>query len=296
MKRALITGSDGFIGRHFCKHLFDFGWSITPIDIAAKNPTSRMDVRDFFREFDSRYDLVVHCAAVIGGRAMIDGSPLQLAAEDLSIDAEMWRWALCTKPGRIVYFSSSAAYPIALQTGRPPHVLTEDDINLDSVRNPDMTYGWVKLTGEQLAHHATRLGLNVTVLRPFSGYGADQDDTYPFPAIINRAHRREDPFVLWGPGTQVRDWIHVDDVIAGTMAVVDQGVTGPVNLCTGRPTSFLELAGMVTKASGYSPRIEPLPHKPTGVQYRVGDPTLMHTLYKPRICLEDGIEQALAKL
>lgn len=295
MKRALVTGSHGFVGRHFCRHLLDAGWTVTPVDIRSPKPASRMDVRDFFRTFDVRYDLVVHLAAVVGGRTMIEGSPLQLAAEDLSIDAEMWRWALRTKPGRIVYYSSSAAYPVDIQNRGPllRRWLHESDIDLDDVAQPDQSYGWVKLTGEHLAHHAGQLGLTVHVFRPFSGYGADQDKAYPFPALIERAKRREDPFHVWGTGEQVRDWIHIDDVVAATVAAVNADVRGPVNLCTGRGTTFLDLARRIIGAAGYEPKIVPLPDKPAGVLYRVGDPTFMHTFYTPRITLEEGIQQAL---
>lgn len=293
--KALVTGAAGFVGRNIANHLAgDTRWNLTLIDIDSRGRVAfDADIRDFFRSSETHFDLVVHCAAVVGGRLMIEGSPLQLAAEDLSIDAEMWRWALRTKPGRIVYYSSSAAYPVALQDGEPALPLSEDDIDLDHLATPDQTYGWVKLTGEQLARHAANLGLKVHVFRPFSGYGADQDLAYPFPAIIERARRREDPFTVWGSGEQVRDWIHIGDVVAATMAAVEQDVRGPVNLCTGRATSFLELAQLVTAAAGYRPEIRPRPDMPAGVFYRVGDPARMHEFYTPKISLEEGIARAL---
>lgn len=297
---ALVTGSAGFVGRHTVRALRARGWDVYGIDVQSSDGctiASKTDVRHFFRLDDRRFDLVVHCAAVVGGRAMIDGSPLQLAAEDLSIDAEMWRWALRTRPGRVVYFSSSAAYPTWLQTDDVRRVLLEDDIDLRGghhLGRPDQTYGWVKLTGELLAEHAQEQGLAVTVLRPFSGYGGDQALDYPFPSIIRRAVARQDPLDVWSD--TVRDFVHVDDVVACTLAAVEAGVSGPLNVCTGVATSFSQLAHMAAAAVGYEPEVRVLEGKPTGVRYRVGDPTQMLGVYEPTVAVADGVAAAVEEL
>lgn len=281
--KILITGSDGFVGRHFQAALAEH--DLTLIDIK-----SGTDARDFFRRDDTRYDLVIHLAAVVGGRLKIEGEPLSVAV-DLSIDAEMFGWALRTKPGRIVYFSSSAAYPIGLQVRGSKHRLAESDIDLSDARSPDLTYGWSKLTGEILASHAEAAGVRVHVFRPFSGYGADQDLDYPFPSFVARASRGDDPFEVWGDGQQVRDWIHIDDIVGGVLAAIDADIPGPVNLGHGRATSFDELARLV---AGDGVRIDHKVAAPTGVQYRVCDPTKMLSFYRPKISLEQGIEEALS--
>lgn len=286
--KVLITGDAGFVGRAFRRHLD--GHDITGVDIV-----NGLDARDYFRTDDTHFDLVIHLAAVVGGRKKIEGEPLSLAV-DLSIDAEMFGWALRTRPTRIIYFSSSAAYPTYLQTdtGRWNHWLTEDDINLQAVRNPDMTYGWAKLTGEMLASHARAEGLTVSVFRPFSGYGADQALDYPFPTFIARAKARQDPFQVWGTGTQARDFIHIDDIVRGAMAGMMDKVEVS-NLCFGRATTFNELAAMCMKEAGYYAPIEHLEAEPVGVHFRVGDPTCMNNFYMPRIELEHGIRLAITE-
>jgi nucleoside-diphosphate-sugar epimerase len=289
LKTALVTGDQGFVGRHMLRALEVAGWQVTGLDVKRSH---WQDVRDVFRDTDASYDLVVHCAAVVGGRQMIERSPLALAV-DLSIDAELFGWALRARPGRIVYFSSSAAYPIEYQLRGEWLSLHEDLIDLAHIRTPDLVYGWSKLTGEMLAVHARAVGIPVTVLRPFSGYGEDQDLDYPFPSFIDRAARRADPFEIWGDGTQVRDWVHIDDVVGATMACIAQGVDGPLNIGHGRPTSFLELAGLVTEAAGYRPALALHRGRPAGVAYRVADPTRMLEVYRPVIPLELGIAKAL---
>jgi nucleoside-diphosphate-sugar epimerase len=296
-KKALITGDKGFVGRNFKRKLEAQGWDITGIDIVGYNP---VDARDFFRKDDTHYDLVIHLAAVVGGRATIEGAPLSVAV-DLAIDSEAFQWALRTKPKHFVYYSSSAAYPISLQTEylkkhtapRNKYRLKEQDIDLSSIANPDLTYGWSKLTGEMLASHAEKAGVRVHVFRPFSGYGSDQALDYPFPSFIQRAKRKNNPFEIWGDGQQTRDWIHIDDIVDATIAAVTEDVEGPINLCTGIPTSFNQLAVAITNQVGYKPQLDHKLEAPKGVHYRVGDPTKLNKFYVPKISLEEGIRRAL---
>jgi len=298
--KVLVTGGAGFVGRHLVAGLLARGDRVDTIDLRPMLIDSGTahehligDARNFFRLADDRYDLVLHCAAVVGGRAKIDNEPLDLAV-DLAVDADLFAWALRTRPGKLVYFSSSAAYPTLLQARGSGMRLREDHIDLDLVQTPDAIYGWVKLTGEMLARHARREGLDVLVVRPFSGYGPDQDLTYPFPSFIDRAARRADPFEIWGDGEQIRDFIHIDDVVGAVLAAVEQDVTGPVNLGTGRPTSFNQLARIVCEQAGYAPQLQHVRSAPVGVHYRVANAARMREFYTPQITLEDGVAQALA--
>lgn len=289
--RALITGSAGFIGRHFRARLAAAGgWQIRCVDIA-----DGQDARDFFRLSAvtwPHYDLVVHAAAVVGGREVIDGSPLAQSV-NLGLDAGLFEWARGARPGRILYFSSSAAYPVRFQSGKVSYRLGEDDIDPDDPGLPDKLYGWTKLTGELLARLYRDDGGKVTVVRPFSGYGPDQDATYPFGAFCDRALRREDPFTVWGDGQQVRDFIHVDDIVSACLELAAAGHDGPVNLGSGTATSMAALAARICEAAGYVPRAEFTTAKPGGVRYRVSRNERMLAVYQPRVSLDDGIERAL---
>jgi nucleoside-diphosphate-sugar epimerase len=286
--KALVTGSAGFVGRHTIDYLDRHGWSTSGIDIA-----DGYDALDYFRSGSGRWDLVVHAAASSPHRVAID-TQAEHFARNLHLDAAMFDWAVRTQQHRVLYLSSSAAYPISYQgddAWREP--LYEDMVDLSDAEEPDANYGWTKLTGERLAAAARRKGVPVTVVRAFSGYGEDQSEDFPFRAIIERVRRREDPLTVWGDGQQVRDWIHIDDVVAGMLAVVESGTQEPVNLCTGLGTSMLEVAALACQQVGYSPELELLTHMPAGVAYRVGDPTRMLRYYEPKISVEEGVARAL---
>lgn len=285
--RVLLTGHRGFVGRHLHRALDDRGADVTGIDLV-----DGQDALDFFRTDTTRYDLAIHCAAIVGGRASIDGSPLGVAT-NLALDSWYMRWLVRTRTPRAVYFSSSAAYPVGLQGPGLVRRLYEEDINLNYPELPDATYGWAKLTGEKLAQYAAAEGCRILIPRPFSGYGEDQDEAYPFPAFIARAKRRDDPFEIWGSGDSTRDWIHISDLVGATLALLDAEVTGPVNLGWGRATSFDELARLVTTTAGYRPTLQHRHDAPQGVHHRVCDPGRMLAHYQPVITLEEGVRRAL---
>lgn len=285
--RALITGHLGFVGRHMWAALQDRGADLQGCDIKTGQDSRLLASAE-------RYDLVVHCAAMVNGREAIDHKAALLGAYNLQLDGAVFEWALKARPGRIVYFSSSAVYPVALQNPPyAPHPLAEHRYGCGWAA-PDQTYGWAKLTGELIAAEVRKAGIPVTVVRPFSGYGEDQDDCYPFPAMIARAARGDTPFTVWGDGQQIRDFVHIDDICGAVLALVDAEEDGPVNIGTGIPTSMDDLARACMREVGYRARIEHFDAKPSGVRYRVADTTRLRGFYEPRVSLKEGVRRALA--
>jgi nucleoside-diphosphate-sugar epimerase len=242
----------------------------------------------------SRIADVFHFAAIVGGRAKIDGDPMMVAL-DLAIDAEMFYWAVNYKPERLLYPSSSAAYPVDLQSESGAIALKESDIDFKRMGQPDMTYGWSKLTGEFLAKiAASHYGLKVTCIRPFSGYGEDQDLTYPVPAIAARAAKKEEPFEVWGSGHQGRDFVHIDDVIDCILLAMDHIHDGTaINIGMGKLTSFREIIALFCKFAGYNPEIKPLLDKPVGVHSRYCDMSFVEEKlgWKAKITTEEGMRR-----
>jgi len=320
MRKVLVTGGAGFVGRHLIKRLLDRGDEVHCVDpivplTGGREPGAAWgfydpldyhnfryyveDCRTYFRRVhDSDFDLCFHLAAVVGGRLVIENNPLAVA-DDLAIDSEYWQWARVTRPGKTLCFSSSAAYPIKYQRQDGYILLTEDMISFeDDIGMPDMSYGWAKLTQEYLARLAYQKdGLKSVVYRPFSGYGEDQDDTYPFPSICKRALRNEDRarLTVWGTGDQMRDFIHIEDCIDGILGTMDRvDDAGPINLSTGLYTSFKEFARLAARACGYDPEVVGTSDKPEGVFARGGDTSKQrHLGFRYKIDLETGIRRAI---
>jgi nucleoside-diphosphate-sugar epimerase len=336
MKAHLISGACGFVGRNLVKRLLqtteDTLFIVDDLSTGTA-PEFWLEVKEFeskngihsyengrllfwkgdFREFlnqmvknpnyvNDNFEIrlpkftdVYHFAAIVGGRAKIDGDPMMVAL-DLAIDAEFFYWICKYKPERVMYPSSSAAYPINLQTDETAIALAEKDINFHSnLGQPDMTYGWSKLTGEYLAQIAAKYyGISVACVRPFSGYGEDQDLTYPIPAIAARAAKKENPFEVWGSGQQGRDFVHIDDCIDCILMAMDSISDGSaINIGSGKLTSFLEIIALFSRFAGYSPDIKPLLDKPVGVHSRYANMDFVNRTFnwKPKISIEEGMRR-----
>ena len=305
---VLITGGAGFVGRHFCNALAARGDLVTCVDSivseSAKHPDTwagqniffiKDDCRNFFKTNASQWDLVIHLAAVVGGRANMEQFPIAVA-EDLAIDASFFVWITKNKHniGHVIYFSSSAAYPIEFQKNdsnkRP---LCETMIDFKTLGMPDLTYGWAKLTGEYLARVTSeKYGVKIACYRPFSGYGEDQDEVYPFIGILKRILKKEDPVTIWSDS--VRDFIHIEDVVSWVLESYPTMTDGTsINLGTGEGTSFRELAEKMMKISNHSAPILIQNEMPQGVYYRVSAKT---SSFIPKISLEEGITRSIEYL
>ncbi|QHI70203.1 NAD-dependent epimerase/dehydratase family protein [Tichowtungia aerotolerans] len=319
MKKTLVTGGCGFVGRHLIARLLQEGHEIHCVDPIVPlsggirpeewplfQPLEHggfhfypQDCRDWFGGHeDTDFDYAFHLAAMVGGREMIENNPLAVA-DDLSIDAQYWQWAVKTRPVKNIVFSSSAAYPIELQ--RPDHyeLLREEMITFeDRIGMPDMTYGWAKLTNEYLARLAVeKHALKAVCYRPFSGYGEDQDDSYPFPGVCKRvlANRGAEEITVWGSGRQMRDFIHIDDCVEGILTTMDQiDDASALNLSTGLYTSFIEFARIAAELCGFSPAVKGTSNKPEGVFARGGDTARQRELgFTHTLSFRDGIARAL---
>ena len=286
MKQALVLGSAGFVGRHMCDTLQD-EYALTEIDCENGD-----DALDFFYDFPDglTYDLVVHAAARGPNRKAID-TDHGAFPYNVQLDAAMFEWAIRTQQPHVVYLSSSAVYPPTDRHGYPWPGHPYREIDVEPV-NPHDVYGWTKLTGERMTWEARKAGVRITVVRPFSGYGEDQSEDFPFGAFVARAKRQENPFVIWGNAEQVRDFIHIDDVCAAIMALTHVNSAEPTNICTGVGTTMLQLAKLVCREAGYVPAFQVDADAPLGVHYRVGDPSRLRQIYTPKITIEEGVKRA----
>jgi nucleoside-diphosphate-sugar epimerase len=320
MKKILITGGAGFVGRHFTRSMLDKGCDVYCVDPVAEhtggidpekgwplfNPFDyrnfkfyKEDCRLFFKRVqDTDFDYCFHLAAMVGGRLMIENNPLAIA-DDLSIDSEYWQWAKMTHPKKTICFSSSAAYPVKYQKQEEYKLLTEDMINFnEDIGMPDMSYGWAKLTCEYMAKLAyEKHGLHSVVYRPFSGYGEDQDLSYPFPSICKRAVENKNKGILkvWGSGDQMRDFIHISDCVEGVLSTMDKIDNGDaLNLSTGIYTSFKQFASIAANMYGYNPEVEGTSDKPEGVFARAGNTAKIRKYgFEYSIPFEDGISRVI---
>lgn len=293
------------MGRHWYNWFKERDADVYGIDnmsaghVTADTVDEGADARTIFQDakYLATFDRIYHFAAPVGGRTKIEGDPL-FNAESLEIDSALFRavGSLGENAPLILYPSSSAVYP-TIHQGLDSVRLDEPlfDPSLPVYGRPDEMYGFTKMAGEVLAYNAAKYGVNTLCIRPFSGYGPGQPPDYPMTSIIRRALKREDPIHVWGPGTQTRDFIHVQDMIRITERRIRAGIEGyqTLNLGSGKATSFIELASIVADLQGYLPQVVALPDKPFGVFNRVANVTAMSEYGVPYVSLEEGVQTVI---
>jgi hypothetical protein len=184
MKTCLITGGCGFIGRHFTKKMTDLGYSTTIVDnmmsksallpddwpkhLKCEYSFLNTDVLDYLKNTSNTFDIIIHASAIVGGRETIENDPL-LISYNITIDNELFRWIEKNPVKQLVYFSSSAVYPISLQTHENHRKLKLEDIDVfnDHISIPDLTY-YYSVSSSKITYTNTLLG-DSSILSTFTG-------------------------------------------------------------------------------------------------------------------------------
>src|SRR3989338_4588598 len=227
-RTCLVTGAAGFIGSHLCERLLGLGARVIAVDnlstgrlenlTGAQGHSRFTFIRADVNRFDEialvfgsePIDYVFHLAALVGVKNVIE-RPLEVFKD---IDGTKFVLALAhaQKVKKVVYISSSEAY------GEPVSLPEKEEGPLNP--SPRDSYGLTKLIGEsQVYYYFKKYGMPGCSLRFFNVYGPRQaSSAYGFVAgiFMERALRGE-PMVIFGDGTQTRDFIYIDDNIEGIL-------------------------------------------------------------------------------
>jgi nucleoside-diphosphate-sugar epimerase len=277
VKTALCTGSAGFVGRALVPELLKQGYNTVCVDPLGRSNLWRRREWTFERWRTSgavrAFDLVIHLAANI---LDVDARSKQgiEAFADMELDLAMARYIEAYPPRRMFVAMSSCA--------------------IDTWATDP--YSYTKLTLEQFSRKLYQRGVPVTVLRPYSGYGPGQALSYPMPAIIDRAIKREDPLTVWGTGRQIRDWLYIDDLVRAIMMAVEgkfpQGQ--PIDIGSGTGTDFLALAKMIAHEVGYDPVIAAQVNKAESSPRRIANTSVATAHgFTTQVSLEEGIRRCV---
>jgi nucleoside-diphosphate-sugar epimerase len=310
-RRVLVTGGASFIGSHLVDALVERGAKVRVVDNLSSGKLANIQQHvDAGRVEFVRGDLLepglaqrvaagmqmaFHLAADHGGRGYVD---LHQAACATNLALDGMLFAACREAGveKVVFASSGCVYPNFLQTD-PSEILYLTEDKVGPPFDADNMYGWAKLMGEMtLRAYYRDWGLKSASCRYFTVYGNRGHENHAVIAMIARAFTRQDPFVVWGNGEQIRNWTHVSDIVAGTILAaekIDDGTA--VNLGTMERTRVLDAVEEVLRLSGHSARIELHPEMPTGPMNRVADNSLAKRLlgWEPRVKFMDGLRQTL---
>ena len=196
---------------------------------------------------------------------------------------------------KFLYASCTCVYPNNEKT------MEEDDAWTGNPPDAHASYSWSKRMGERqaIAYHK-EYGMNIAIVRPSNSYGPrDSDDletAHALGSLIMKAINKMDPFVIWGDGNPIREYIYAKDAAKGMLLAMEKYCVGdPINLASGESVSITELAKKILKISKTNPTIEFDKEKPSGQKRRVlSDKKAQEKIgFIAETSLDDGIEKTI---
>jgi nucleoside-diphosphate-sugar epimerase len=310
--RALVTGGASFIGSHLTDALVAQGAQVRIIDNLSsgrlENVKEHVDhnrvefIHDDLLKLGiaeravEGMDVVFHLAADHGGRGYLELHQAACAT-NLTLDGIVFN--ACYKAGveKVIYASSGCVYPNFLQTD-PGEIIYLSEDKVGPPYDADNMYGWAKLMAEMsLRAYYKDWGMKSASCRYFTAYGPREHENHAVMAMVARSFVDQHPFMVWGNGEQIRNWTHVNDIVAGTLLAaekIDDGTA--INLGTMERTRVIDAVREVLRCTGKDHlRIELQPEMPTGPLNRVADNSLAKRLldWEPRVTFMDGLHRTI---
>jgi GDP-L-fucose synthase len=300
--RIFIAGHRGLLGSALVREL-----ARAPEHSLITRSRAELDLRDqtavkrFFGK--ERPEIVLLAAAKVGGIGANSVGRWDFLYENLLIQNNVIGCCLEYDVTKLVVFGSSCIYPpLADQPLKEEYLLTGP---LEPTNEP---YAIAKIAGLKLVETAnSQYARHWLSIMPTNLYGPgdnfDLNSSHVLPAMIRKFHEgkmaqaegSDAPVTLWGTGSALREFLHVDDAAAGTRSLMEAGFAGLYNLGSGQEISIRDLASLIADVVGYDGPIEWDASKPDGTPRKLLDSTkIRSTGWVPRVKLREGIVDTYA--
>jgi GDP-L-fucose synthase len=234
-------------------------------------------------------------AAKVGGILANDTQPAEFLRDNLAIQTNVIHSAWQHGARKLCFLGSSCIYPKLA-----PQPLTEDSLLTGPLEPTNEWYAIAKIAGIKMCQaYRRQYGFDAISLMPTNLYGPgdnfDLKTSHVRPALIRKFHeaveRGDESVTLWGTGTPRREFLHVDDMAAAAVFLMQEYSEEQfINVGTGEDLTIMELAQLVARTTGFQGRIVTDPGKPDGTPRKLLDVSKLRALgWAPRIGLADGI-------
>ncbi|MFF8964927.1 GDP-L-fucose synthase family protein [Streptomyces globisporus] len=296
--RIFVAGHRGLVGSAVARRLADDGHEV------LTRGRDLLDLRDAARTEtylkEVRPDAVVLAAAKVGGIMANSTYPVQFLEDNLRIQLSVIAGAHAAGTQRLLFLGSSCIYPRLA-----PQPIREESLLTGELEPTNEAYALAKIAGiVQTQSYRRQYGASYISAMPTNLYGPgdnfDLETSHVLPALIRRFHeaRRDGApeVTLWGSGSPRREFLHVDDLAAACVALLEAyDGDEPVNIGCGEDLTIRELAETVRDVTGYEGRIAWDTAKPDGTPRKLLDVTRLNALgFTPKIPLRDGIARTYA--
>ncbi len=304
-KRVFVAGHNGMVGRAIVRQLEPRGdVELVTRSRSALDLLSQQDVRSFVR--DEGIDEIYLAAAKVGGIRANRDFPAEFIYENLVIETNLVHAAHLADVQKLLFLGSSCIYP---RLAEQP--MTESALLTGPLEPTNEPYAVAKIAGIKLCESYNRqYGRDYRSVMPTNLYGAydnfHPENSHVIPALLGRFHEavsaNAGTISIWGSGTPKREFLHVDDMAAACVHVMElqeatyRAHTTPavshINIGTGKDCTIRELAETIAEVTGFSGKLEFDTTKPDGTPRKLLDTSRIAALgWQPEIGLREGLQK-----
>ncbi|OUS38188.1 GDP-fucose synthetase [Rhodobacterales bacterium 56_14_T64] len=301
--RIYVAGHRGMVGGAILRQLqAQGGHELITRTSAELDLTNQAAVQAFFEA--EKPDQVILAAAKVGGIVANNSYPAQFIYENLMIECNVIHAAYQAGVTKLLQLGSSCIYP---KLADQP--MAEDALLTGTLEATNEPYAIAKIAGIKLCESYNRqYGTDYHSVMPTNLYGPGDnfhpENSHVLPALIRRFHEAAqigaEEVMIWGSGKPKREFLHVDDMAAASLFVLDLDAesyaanTDPmlshINVGSGRDISIRELAELVARITGFTGKITQDTSKPDGTMRKLMDVSRLAQMgWSSSIALEDGI-------
>lgn len=304
-KVVLVTGGTGFVGTHFVQRLLEEGAKVRVT--VHKRPPIIKDERietvsaDLTNPGDclaavKGVDFVFHAAGAVSAAGVTASNPMSAITTNLILTARMLEAACIGNIERFLLFSSSTGYPVT------DYPVKEEEMWSGPTHSSYFGYGWMRRYLERIGEFvASKSSVKIALVRPTAVYGRWDDfdpvTSHVIPALIRRAVAKENPYVVWGTGNEVRDFLHITDLVRGCLLMLEKHATcDPVNIGYGKVVTIKEIVNTILKVAGHEKATVKFDASmPTTIPFRMVDTSKAKKIlgFEPTVSLEDGLKDTV---
>ena len=290
--KVLVAGANGMVGSAIVRNLESKGYAnIIQGTRQSVDFTNQEDVKDYFLYHRPEYVFVA--AAKVGGIMANKEYKADFITENLEIQTNIIKNAHKFGVKKLLFLGSSCIYP------KHPNIpITEDQLLTGPLESSNDGYAIAKIVGVKMCQaYRQQHGFNAISLMPTNLYGPndnfDLNSSHVLPAMIRKFHESNDEITLWGDGSPMREFLHVDDLAEACHVAMNNYHEGDfMNVGTGEDITIKELALTISEIVGYNGEIIWDTSKPNGTPRKVLNVDKIKSLgWEPKISLHEGIEQ-----